>query len=156
MVTGVHFDSSKTIFQENCIYCCCLWKTNLTREQPFITGGGIFSATQKKLQPPFACARKDQPPWARKQKFNPTRLKFIFYTYPHSIVFHDNSLFITFIKNVCWGGIKTYSPPFRIWKKIQPPFSPVVEYGMKLWTSNLLYIHTTVGEWVWHLCFKLA
>ncbi len=79
-----------------------LW---LVRERSFNTGGGMGKfglVTQKKFQPLFAHVKKIQPPPQVHKKINtPPPLKLIFYVFTNSIVFHENSLFITFIKNVC-------------------------------------------------------
>ncbi len=58
-----------------------------------------------------ACKNNQLPPYS----------SFIYYIYPNSFVFHENSLFITFIKNVCQWDMKTNSTPIQDLKKFNPP-----------------------------------
>ncbi len=69
-------------------------------------GGGIWSVTQKKWQRPFA--KKSTIPWACK-KHSTTPFKLIFHISKFNC-FHENSLFMTFVTNVCQWGLKKCHP----------------------------------------------
>ncbi len=89
-----------------------------------LTGSGkSWSATHKNittLPPPFACTKTKSilPPSAQIQ-FTPTPWAHHGVIYPNSIFsFHENRLFMTFIKNVCqlaWQN-NSHPPPFRVEK----------------------------------------
>ncbi len=75
----------------------------------FILAGGVFEwgcqtnlvNDPEKITTPLYAHKKIQPPALDCVKiFNPPLSSYFIYT-QNSIVFHKNSLFITFIKNVC-------------------------------------------------------
>ncbi len=100
--------------------CLCYWGV-LGSSCLILIGWGSGKCGQqleKYITPLHMCEKNPTPLERVQNKINP--LELIFYIYPNLIVFHENSLFITFIKNVYqWGmdknsyfpGSEKYSTP---------------------------------------------
>ncbi len=105
-----------------------LRKLRQFREWPFNTGGpegcdNLVSNSKKNYNLPFMHMKKSNPLERVKKIQLPPFSSF--YIHPNSIVFDENFLFITFIKNVCQWGMKINSIHLQGLKKnLNPPNFP--------------------------------
>ncbi len=125
-------------------FCCCFIKKKLKKclfvhinwcYRPFIIGSSHLIlmgrgfcenlvSNLKIIINPLHVWTKSNPTRARKKQFNP-QAHFIF---PNSIVFHENSLFMTFIK--MWAS--------EAWKKIQHHLQGLKNFNPHLLGPNII------------------
>ncbi len=82
----------------------------------------IWSVNQNKITTPLCTCNENLPSSSKHVKRNSPPSSSYFIIYTNSIVFHENRLFIKFVKSICQWGMKTIHSPLQGLKKHSPPW----------------------------------